>query len=158
MDIFQTTFTAIHEIYAVAVFIKGIVDDVRAYDNDRADIRARLSHEFLFFDNFKDMFFDGGPGQEFYSRRSLAFRTNCDKILVRMQIVLAEYKVKATKYGLVDLDEDDNQDDAAAAKGRWLSKFKDGMVAQMSELKKKAIKWSIFDKPRILAMLVELRD
>jgi hypothetical protein len=106
MDIFQTTITAIHEIYAVTVFIEGIVDDVKYYHADKLDIQTRLAHEFLFFDHFKDMFFDNGRGQAFYSKRPVAFQGDCKNILSNLQEILGEYKAKATKYGLLDvLDE-----------------------------------------------------
>jgi hypothetical protein len=162
MDIFQITITAIHEIYAVTVFIKGIVDDVKSYHADKLDIQTRLAHKFLFFDHFKDMFFDNGRGQAFYSKRPVAFQGDCKNILSNLQEILGEYKAKATKYGLLDvLDEDELVGSQLPSGTTWVSQYKDKMkyrLSQLGDLKKKAVNWSIFDKARIYKMLDAVRE
>src|SRR5207244_1847898 len=138
----------------VVVFIKGVVHDVRSYEKDKSEIQAALSHEFLFFEDFKAMFFDDGPGQDFYRTRPRKMRDGFDEILRRLQEILGEYKAKGTKYGLIEQQEEEVADAKKfSTKEAPLVRFKRNMAAQLETLKKSAIHWAIFDKSAILGML-----
>jgi hypothetical protein len=162
MDIFGTAVTAIHEIYAVTMFIKTIVENVRSYDQDKLEIQMRVSHEYLFIKDFKRLFFDTETGRKFYNSRPLPFMNDCNSILAFLQAILGEYKAKAVKYHLIESDDEDggvqpasdiNPKNMVDLKRGRLSRFKERVAANLQELVKTAVHWSIFDKSAILAML-----
>ncbi|KAL2788959.1 hypothetical protein BJX66DRAFT_339772 [Aspergillus keveii] len=105
MDIFSTTVIVIHEIYTVSVFIRRVVHDIHGYEATVSSIQARLEHEFLFLDTFKQQFFDPNDGnlRKFKSLPDNLAR-NVNSILTGLNKCLVEYRVVALKHG-VDLTE-----------------------------------------------------
>jgi hypothetical protein len=101
MDIFGTTVTAIHELWAVGVFIKGIVDDVNSFVDDKKEIRDRVLHEFQFIEGFKRLFIDAEAcGRQFYSSQSDSFLQDCKNIIDSLNDTLSDYEIQARKHGL----------------------------------------------------------
>jgi hypothetical protein len=43
MDFYGTAVTAITQVYQVTIFIKGVVSDIKAFDDDRAEIQLKLN-------------------------------------------------------------------------------------------------------------------
>jgi hypothetical protein len=153
MDIFQTTSTAIHEIYNIGVFIKAVVDDVKHYDTDRDDIRHRLNHDFVCVNQFKATFIDKGPGQDFFTTRSEELQNNCKNIVLKLASILAEYESTALKHGLITATNDNEPVPDAQS-----DPVKEKVGQRLKELKKKAFDWSLFDKKKLFNMLAEFRE
>lgn len=170
MDVYGAVATAVHEIHVVFVFIKKIVDDVRSYDSDVSDIRARLAHEILFFGQFKLLFFEDANGKRFFQRQNPSIQDDCNQSLTRLSSVLAEYRVQASRHGL-DVSSAGTADNdmvgvterisGLAMDGRqedWMVDFNARFKMKLSELKRKAVHWSMFDKKNLKEMLEKVRD
>ncbi|KAJ5129202.1 uncharacterized protein N7515_005241 [Penicillium bovifimosum] len=123
MDFYGTAVTAITQVYQVTVFIQGVISDVKAFDDDRAEIRLKLNVE--------------------------PFIANTvEGLLVQMRKTLAEYEIMAAKYGLVDEEyvmEPENSRVQESLMERAKSKAR--------SLKLKGYDWSLFDKKKLNRIL-----
>lgn len=156
MDIFGTTVTVLEEIYNITVFVKGVVDDVKAYDTETDEIRKKLGHEFVFIEAFQSMFFDDAAASESYKQQPKPLQESVKAILDQLKKALAEYGMEAAKHGILigNADKDKDTTDKKAEKpekevlGR-VQKF----IQRVKDLKLKAFDWSLFEKAKILKML-----
>ncbi|KAI9732134.1 MAG: hypothetical protein M1834_004230 [Cirrosporium novae-zelandiae] len=148
MDIFSTTITVIHEIYAITVFIRGVVNDVSSYESDKKDIQDKLQHEFVFIDMFKITFLDEGAGRERYIKQPKILQQDVNITSMKLRSILGEYRTEAVKHGLLD------PHDNAANEGRiQVHALLKQIKSTAKDLKKKGFNWSLFDKAKILHTL-----
>lgn len=155
MDIFGATVTAIHELWTISIFIKGVVDDVRSYGEDKKEICDRVLHEFQFIEGFKRLFIDADArGLPFYSSQSEGFLQDCKNIIDRLNDTLSAYEVQARKHELIPKDGVDKIPDPE----KWMKAKLQHMVQRAADLKKKAYDWSIFDKPKLFRTLDKYRE
>lgn len=158
MDIFGTAVTAIHEIYTITVFIKGVVSDAKNYDADKADILAKVDHEFLFLESFKGLFFDDDGALMANEQLPINLKWDVSNILHALKSCLAEYGLLAAKHNMLldDSEGPESEDISTTTAGKSASKsewFKNKML-ELKDLKKRSLDWALFDKDKLLDMLV----
>ncbi|KAG5747908.1 hypothetical protein H9Q69_009900 [Fusarium xylarioides] len=159
MDIFGTTVTVIHEIYTITVFIKAVVKDTKNYDADKADILAKVEHESLFLESFTALFFGDDGALMANEQLPINLKRDVSNILHALKSCLAEYGLLAAKHNLLvdDAEVPESEDASTAVAGKITSKserFKSKML-ELKDLKKRAFDWALFDKDKLLDILVK---
>jgi hypothetical protein len=86
----------------VTLFIKGVISDIQAYDNNRVTIQLRMNLQLASLEFFCSRFLD--PDHELMLPGKLPVSVAeaiCD-LLIKMNKVLAEYRVLVNEYDLLD--------------------------------------------------------
>ncbi|KAF3100735.1 hypothetical protein TWF102_005114 [Orbilia oligospora] len=120
MEVYTTASTAVHDIYAITVFIRTVIQDVKQRQQALDDIQAQLEHEFLFLETFNILFFgdDDRSGPWFRSLPDL-FQRDLNNILTSLRRCLDAYDNVALKHGLnlseanSTLGREDKQDESS---------------------------------------------
>lgn len=102
MDIYGTAVTAITQVYQVTIFIKGVVSDIKAFDDDRAEIQLKLNLQLTTLLFFKRICFHPEHGLLLPGKLDPFIADTVEGLLVQMRKTLAEYELVAAKYGLID--------------------------------------------------------
>lgn len=163
MDIYSSVCTSIHLIHVTFVFIKGIIEDVKEYDSDVCALRSDLHHEIGFFEQFKDHFLQPGHGKDFFDKQPLYMQEDCKSTLESMDKILAKYREDAQRHGLdLSLQHISNVSGSSSPPPSILddeqrTQFLQKLAQKMSDLKKKGIRWSMFDKKKLEKMTKEVR-
>ncbi|EAW08781.1 uncharacterized protein ACLA_097190 [Aspergillus clavatus NRRL 1] len=147
MDVYGTAATAITQVYKVTVFIQGVISDIKAFDDDRAEIRLKLNVQLITLHFFKRIFFRPEHGLMLPGKLEPFIVNTVEGLLVQMRKTLAEYELVAAKYGLVG--EEDTEENEWTAKESLLERAK----AKVKSLKMKGYDWSLFDKKRLNRIL-----
>ncbi|KAJ5082439.1 hypothetical protein N7532_011482 [Penicillium argentinense] len=148
MDVYGTAVTVITQIYQVTVFIQGVVSDVEAFDDDRAEIRLKLNLQLSTLLFFKRMFFHPENGLMMPGKADPFIIDTVEDLLVQMYKTLAEYRTVAAKYDLVD-EEYTMKPEVAGEKESLLERAK----RKAKLLKIKGCDWSLFDKQKLYRIL-----
>jgi serine/threonine protein kinase len=161
MDVFGTTVTVIQEIYTITVFIRGVVTDVKNYDADRDDIAVKIEHEYLFLESFKGLFFDDDGALMANAQLPTNLKRDVENNLKALKGCLAEDGLLAVKYGIL-IDTDGNgetqpsiADTSKTGAGEHSISLARRIKSKVLDLKKKAVDWALFDKDKLLKLLVE---
>ncbi|KAF3916889.1 hypothetical protein ABW21_db0200103 [Orbilia brochopaga] len=172
MDVFGTAVTAIHEIYTITVFIRGVVEEIRAYDKTVSQIQAKFDIEYAFLVEFKRLFFDGDDKLKQYQYLSPHLIRAIDAVIVELNSGLADYRLFIKGQGLdfSDLEDEtaakamaelaikesgDNDSapvEASTEKPSKLQGFWSNLKKDMGE-KKRQLKWALFNKEKIEALV-----
>ncbi|OQE14486.1 hypothetical protein PENSTE_c035G08737 [Penicillium steckii] len=148
MDIYGTAVTAITQVYQVTVFIQGVISDVKAFDDDRAEIRVKLNVQLSTLLFFKRSFFHPDHGLMLPGKADPFIAETVGDLLMQMRKTLAEYEIVAAKYGLVD-DEYKIEPEKTKNQESLLEKAK----SKARSLKLKGYDWSLFDKKKLYRIL-----
>ncbi|KAJ5575095.1 hypothetical protein N7450_008994 [Penicillium hetheringtonii] len=148
MDFYGTAVTAITQVYQVTVFIQGVISDVKAFDDDRAEIRVKLNVQLSTLIFFKRSFFHPDHGLMLPGKADPFIAETVGDLLVQMRKTLAEYEIVAAKYGLVD-DEYKIEPGKTKAQESLLERAK----SKAKSLKLKGYDWSLFDKKKLYRIL-----
>lgn len=148
MDVYGTAVTAITQIYQVTVFIQGVISDIKAFDEDRAEIRLKLNAQLVTLLIFKRTFFHPDHGLMVPGKVDLFIADTVEGLLVQMRKTLAEYEIVAAKYGLVN-DEYTIEPEHFKAQESLLERAK----SKAKLLKLKGYDWSLFDKKKLNRIL-----
>ncbi|OJZ83054.1 hypothetical protein ASPFODRAFT_306365 [Aspergillus luchuensis CBS 106.47] len=160
MDVYGTAVTAVQQVIQVTIFIKGVISDVKAYDDDRAAIQLRLDLQLTSLEFFQRRFLDKKrglllPGQ----LPDWVGETICN-LLLKMGRVLVEYRALVKEYEILDASTAalDHGDDALPKGGKWKQSFLDRTKAKAKEIKLKGYDWALFDKKKLLGVLAEYKE
>ncbi|KAJ6078561.1 hypothetical protein N7467_008314 [Penicillium canescens] len=148
MDFYGTAVTAITQVYQVTVFIQGVISDVKAFDDDRAEIRLKLNVQLSTLLFFKRTFFHPEHGLMIPGKVDPFIAETVEGLLVQMRKTLAEYEIMAAKYGLVD-EEYTIESERPKAQETLLERAK----SKAKSLKLKGYDWSLFDKKKLNRIL-----
>ncbi|KAJ5951454.1 uncharacterized protein N7479_009867 [Penicillium vulpinum] len=148
MDFYGTAVTAITQLYQVTVFIQGVVSDVKAFDDDRAEIRLKLDLQIATLLFFKRIFVHPEHGLMVPGKVEPFIAQTAERLLVQMKKTLSEYEVVAIKYGLVD-DEYIIEPEKPKAQESLMERAK----SKVKSLKHKGYDWSLFDKKKLYQIL-----
>jgi hypothetical protein len=148
MDFYGTAVTAITQVYQVTVFIQGVISDVKAFDDDRAEIRLKLNVQLSTLIFFKRTFFHPEHGLMVPGKVDTFIAETVEGLLVQMRKTLAEYEIMAAKYGLVD-DEYIIEPEKPKEQESLLERAK----SKAQSLKRKGYDWSLFDKKKLYRIL-----
>ncbi|KAJ5681825.1 uncharacterized protein N7477_001765 [Penicillium maclennaniae] len=144
MDVYGTAVTAITQIYQVTVFIQGVISDIKAFDEDRAEIRLKLNVQLSTLLFFRRTFFHPDHGLMVSGKVDPFIADTVEGLLVQMRKTLAEYEIVAAKYGLVD-DEYTIEPDQSQVQESLLERAK----SKTRSLKLRGYDWSLFDKKKL---------
>ncbi|RAK90439.1 hypothetical protein BO79DRAFT_208303 [Aspergillus costaricaensis CBS 115574] len=160
MDVYGTAVTAVQQVIQVTIFIKGVISDVKAYDDDRAAIQLRLDLQLTSLEFFQRRFLDKKrglllPGQ----LPDWVGETICN-LLLKMGRVLVEYRALVKEYEILDASTAalDHGDDALPKGGKWKQSFLGRTKAKAKEIKLKGYDWALFDKKKLLGVLAEYKE
>ncbi|KAK2801814.1 hypothetical protein FQN50_007559 [Emmonsiellopsis sp. PD_5] len=162
MDFYGTAATAIHHVIQVTIFIKGVISDVREYDDDRGTIQLKLDIQLTSLEFFRRRFLHEKHGLMLPGHLPDWIADTICNLLLKMGRVLAEYRVVASKYD--DFDEkmkemkvtDDS--DAVSKREKWKKSFLDRAKVHAKSIKTKGYDWSLFDKKKLLGILDEYQE
>jgi hypothetical protein len=158
MDIYGTTVTAVTQVILVTIFIKGIISDIKSYEDDRTSIQLRLDLQLTSLEFFRRRFLDKQhglllPGQ----LPDWVAETICN-LLLKMSRVLAEYRVLVREYDILDLNPEPEEDDDVERREKWKQSFLDRAKTKVKMLKSKGYDWALFDKKKLLKVLEEYKE
>ncbi|KAF7175037.1 hypothetical protein CNMCM7691_005505 [Aspergillus felis] len=151
MDIYGTAVTAINQVYQVTIFIKGVISDIKAFDDDRAEIQLKLNVQLSTLLFFKRIFFHPEHGLLLPGKVDPFIADTVQELVVQMRKTLAEYELVAAKYGLVDEELTIEPEKPANTQESLLERAK----SKARSLKHKGYDWSLFDKKKLNRILEE---
>ncbi|KAJ5908340.1 hypothetical protein N7495_001022 [Penicillium taxi] len=149
MDFYGTAVTAITQIYQITVFIKGIRDDVKDFDDDRAEIRLKLDIQLSTLWFFRRIFFNQNQGLMVSGRIDPFIANTVERLLVQMRKTLAEYEIFATKYSLIDDELIIGFEQPELQEASLLERVK----SKARSLKLRGVDWSLFEKKKVYRIL-----
>ncbi|RHZ48464.1 hypothetical protein CDV55_100009, partial [Aspergillus turcosus] len=149
MDVYGTAVTAITQVYQVTIFIKGVISDIKAFDDDRAEIQLKLNVQLSTLLFFKRTFFHPEHGLLLPGKVDPFIGDTVEGLLVQMRKTLAEYELVAAKYGLVDEELAIEPEKPAKTQESLLERAK----SKARSLKLKGYDWSLFDKKKLNRIL-----
>lgn len=145
MDVYGTAVTAITQVYQVTIFIKGVISDIKAFDDDRAEIQLKLNVQLSTLLFFKRIFFHPEHGLLLPGKVDPFIGDTVKGLLVQMRKTLAEYELVAARYGLVDEELAIEPEKPAKTQESLLERAK----SKARSLKLKGYDWSLFDKKKL---------
>ncbi|KAL7792473.1 hypothetical protein V8C37DRAFT_124966 [Trichoderma ceciliae] len=154
MDFYGTASTAVSQLIKVTIFIKGVISDIKEFEDDLHDVQLKLNVQLATLEFFRRRFVDGKNGLMLPGRSSDFLVQTMVDLLLTMSGKLAVYEAFMRKYNFID--EDDDNDSVPGKKetkltllGRARTTFK--------TLKLKGYDWAIFDKKKLLAVLQDYK-
>ncbi|KAF3159686.1 hypothetical protein TWF788_003661 [Orbilia oligospora] len=176
MEVYTTVSTAIHDIYAITVFIRTVIQDIKQRQQALDDIQAQLEHEFLFLETFNNLFFgdDDRSGPWFRSLPDL-FQRDLNNILTSLRRCLDTYDNVALKHGLnlseanSTLGREDKQDESFTPDTLPSKSSKDkvgrcrSIIEQMTKKiawkeRMKKLEWALFDQEEVKKLTGKYRE
>ncbi|RAK99572.1 uncharacterized protein BO80DRAFT_426275 [Aspergillus ibericus CBS 121593] len=158
MDIYGTAVTAVQQVIQVTIFIKGVISDIKSYDDDRAAIQLRLDLQLTSLEFFQRRFLDKQrglllPGQ----LPNWVGETICN-LLLKMGRVLVDYRLLVKEYEILDASPLTLNDEEPAEKEKWKQSFLERAKGKAKALKLKGYDWALFDKKKLLGVLAEYKE
>ncbi|EEP77691.1 predicted protein [Uncinocarpus reesii 1704] len=156
MDFYGTAATAIDHVVKVTLFIKGVISDIKDYDDDRATIQLKLGLQLTSLEFFRRRFLDDKHGLLLPGRLPEWIADTICSLLLKMKRVLAEYQVLVGRYE--DFDDKvkaGGENDSVGKREKWKQSFFERAKSQAKSLKMKGYDWSLFDKKKLLGILEE---
>ncbi|KAI9790681.1 MAG: hypothetical protein M1833_001770 [Piccolia ochrophora] len=152
MDYYGTAKTVIQDVYNVYVFISGVVEDVKMYDQDRKEIQVELNFQLIFVNSFRKLFFDEAEGALLMpGHLPLESAQIIVDVLERLKSSLSAYEALALKHGVMQTSDAEHESSLQPALAKSTS-FGDRIKAKTKGVSKK-IGWSLMDKEKLLATL-----
>lgn len=160
MDIYGTAVTVVQQVYQVTIFIKGIISDVKSYEQDRADVQLKLDLQLASLQFFQQRFLNPENGLMLPGHLPQWIAEAIRDLLLKMKRVLAEYEILVIKYGLLETTEttEASEEESLVGRERWKQSFLERTKAKLKALKLKGYDWSLFDKNKLLNVLQEYKD
>jgi hypothetical protein len=155
MDFYGTASTAVGQLITVTLFIKGVITDIKEFEDNLHDTQLRLNIQLTTLEFFRRRFVDSKNGLMLPGHSSdLLVQTIVD-LLLTMSGKLAVYEAFMRKYNFID-DNDDN--DTLPEKKESKLSFLDRARTTFKTLKLKGYDWAIFDKKKLLAVLEDYKS
>ena len=159
MDVYGTAVTAVQQVIQVTIFIKGVISDIKAYDDDRAAIQLRLDLQLTSLELFQRRFLDKQRGLLLPGQLPPWIGETICNLLLKMGRVLVEYRLLVKEYDVLDASLSALEDGEGPQKGeRWKHSFLERAKGKAKALKMKGYDWALFDKKKLLAVLAEYKD
>ncbi|EWC47689.1 hypothetical protein DRE_02889 [Drechslerella stenobrocha 248] len=162
MDIFQTTITAIHEIYNITIFIRSVLKKMREQEESLVQIQAKFDVEFAFLVEFKHLFFDSDRQRQYYRFLRPHMARAINVVVVELDKGLANYRLLLQSEGL-DIAHLETDVDAVAGDGNTgevqpqasspaVAAIRDTIKRELAA-KKKELKWALFTQEKLEALV-----
>jgi hypothetical protein len=160
MDIYGAASTAITQVIQVTIFIKGVIADIKSYDEDRRKIQVKLELQLTSLEFFRRRFFDEKRGLMLPGQLSDRAVNSIYDLLLNMNGVLGEYAALIARYNLWDdlelpkaLGESEE-----AFWSEWKQRSVDRVKTKFKALKLKGYHWALFDRKKLLNVLAEYQE
>lgn len=167
MDFYGTASTAVGQLIKVTIFIKGVITDIKEFEDNLHDIQLKINIQLATLEFFRKRFVDSEDALMLPGRSSEFLVQTVTDLLLTMTGKLAVYEVFMRKYNFLDEnsgDEKDEEDEGnkreAPPEGGKESKvsFLERARTRFKTLKLKGYDWAIFDKKKLLAVLEDYRS
>jgi hypothetical protein len=152
MDFYGTASTAIDQVVKVTIFIKGVISDIKSYEDDRGNIQLKLDLQLATLEFFRRRFVDEGQGLLLPGRLPDWIADAICKLLLNMAKVLSEYRALAAEYDAFDVAQAGSSGEST--KQSLLERAK----AKAKNLKVKGYNWSLFDKQKLQEVLADYKE
>ncbi|USP79485.1 hypothetical protein yc1106_06759 [Curvularia clavata] len=154
MDVFSTVCNSIHLIHVTFIFVRGVIDDYKNYDTETQQLKSKISHELVFFEQFQEFFVKGTLGAAFFEKQPQYVQEDCTRCLSTLDDTLAKYREQARKHGIDLLLHSATAGAQQPATQSVTSSdpslgFRTRMKQKIIELNKQGIKWSLHDKKEL---------
>ena len=153
MDFYGTAATAIDQAIKVTIFIKGVISDIKSYEEDRSKFQLKLDLQLTSLEFFHRRFLDEKHGLLLPGGVPERVADTICKLLLNMSKGLAEYQAIVAGYEIVDaLQENENGD-----REKWKQSLFERAKTKAKTLKMKGYNWSLFDKKKLVGVLEEYK-
>ncbi|KAF2840208.1 hypothetical protein M501DRAFT_932170 [Patellaria atrata CBS 101060] len=159
MDIYGTAVTAVDQVIKVTIFIKGVIDDIEAFEDDRQSLHLKLNLQLTTLEFFRRRFLDKEHGLMLPGYLpEWVIDTICE-LLLKMSEVLAGYQLLMHKYDVLDDHKEptESQNETTSEREKWKQSFLERAKSKLKTLKLKGYDWAIFDKKHFLGVLDEYK-
>ncbi|OKL61725.1 hypothetical protein UA08_02449 [Talaromyces atroroseus] len=156
MDIYGTAVTAVQQIYQVTVFIQGVVSDIKAFEQDKYNVKLKLELQLASLQFFQQRFLDPQHGLLLPGNLPERVQEAIKHLLEKMKSVLAEYEVLLHRYDLSGEENSLGGMDVIEEKEK--KSFFEKVKTKTKLLKLKGYDWSLFDKEKIIAVVEEYKQ
>ncbi|KAK2749482.1 hypothetical protein FQN57_006416 [Myotisia sp. PD_48] len=160
MDIYGTACTAAAQVIQVSIFIKGVLDEIKAYDDERANIQLQIDLQVMWLETFSLRFLNKEGGLMLPGNLPKGVPDNICRLLLKMSRVLGEYQSLVRKYELHDAAKEPEKNDSSSQKEmeKWRDSFLRRVKTKAKTIKLKGFDWAIFDKAQLLTALEEYKQ
>lgn len=158
MDIFATTVTAIHEVYAITIFIHRVTKDAKDKETQKTFFQQKLDHESVFIETFADIYVDGNEALFWRLSGRDNLKVSINNTLDSLQKTLTGYRTEAVRHGIT-LHENSSSALGNKSTGQQKGhreKLKAKIESTVEKWRKDSpLDWALFTKDKIEQLLVD---
>ncbi|RFU74988.1 hypothetical protein TARUN_7270 [Trichoderma arundinaceum] len=154
MDFYGTASTAVGQLIKVTIFIKGVITDIKEFEDVLHDVQLKLNIQLATLEFFRRRFVDSTNGLMLPGRSSDFLVQTIVDLLLTMSGKLAVYEAFMRKYNFINEDEGE---EALPEKKETKLTFLEKARTTFKTLKLKGYDWAIFDKKKLLAVLADYK-
>lgn len=161
MDFYGTASTAVGQLIQVTIFIKGVITDIKEFEDNLHDIQLKINIQLATLEFFRRRFVDSKDALMLPGRSSEFLVQTVTDLLLTMTGKLAVYEAFMRKYDIIDEKHGDEKNEIEGLpEGETDSKvsFLERARAKFKTLKLKGYDWAIFDKKKLLAVLEDYKS
>ncbi|PNP37818.1 hypothetical protein TGAMA5MH_10303 [Trichoderma gamsii] len=161
MDFYGTASTAVGQLIQVTIFIKGVITDIKEFEDNLHDIQLKINIQLATLEFFRRRFVDSKDALMLPGRSSEFLVQTVTDLLLTMTGKLAVYEAFMRKYDIIDENgRDEKTEIGGPPEGETDSKvsFLERARAKFKTLKLKGYDWAIFDKKKLLSVLQDYKS
>lgn len=161
MDFYGTASTAVGQLIQVTIFIKGVITDIKEFEENLHEIQLKINIQLATLEVFRRRFVDSKDALMLPGRSSEFLVQTVTDLLLTMTGKLAVYEAFMRKYDIMDEKSGDGKNEIEGSPdGQTDSKvsFLEGARTKFKTLKLKGYDWAIFDKKKLVAVLEDYRS
>ncbi|KAM0452900.1 hypothetical protein ACHAO4_005319 [Trichoderma viride] len=161
MDFYGTASTAVGQLIQVTIFIKGVITDIKEFEENLHEIQLKINIQLATLEVFRRRFVDSKDALMLPGRSSEFLVQTVTDLLLTMTGKLAVYEAFMRKYDIMDKKSGDGKNEIEGSPdGQTDSKvsFLEGARTKFKTLKLKGYDWAIFDKKKLVAVLEDYRS
>lgn len=155
MDFYGTAATALDQAIKVTIFIKGVISDIKSYEDDRAKFQLKLDLQLVSLEFFSHRFLGEGKGSLRPGGLSDRLAGTVCRLLRSMSKTLAEYQAIVAEYRFLDSPEASHE---VGDREKWKQSLFERAKAKAKVVKLKGYNWSLFDKNKLIGVLAEYKE
>jgi hypothetical protein len=161
MDFYGTASTAVGQLIQVTIFIKGVITDIKEFEDNLHDTQLKINIQLATLEFFRRRFVDSKDALMLPGRSSEFLAQTVTDLLLTMTGKLAVYEAFMRKYDIIDENNGDEKTESEGSpEGETVSNvsFLERARTKFKTLKLKGYDWAIFDKKKLLAVLEDYKS
>ncbi|KAL6909113.1 hypothetical protein GGI43DRAFT_394623 [Trichoderma evansii] len=164
MDFYDTASTAVGQLIQVTIFIKGVITDIKEFEDNLHDIQLKINVQLATLEFFRLRFCDSKDVLMLPGHSSEFLVQTVIDLLLTMNVKLAVYEAFMRKYDIIDEkignEKNEENENEVSPEGEKDSKvsFIERARAKFKTLKLKGYDWAIFDKKKLLSVLEDYKS